>query len=150
MKWFVVRTKPKNEFRAQNFYSDLQVQTYLATTPVLNRYKIAAPKIVLPSYLFTRLTKLDYGLINSNPYTRDVLKVGEKPAEVSDKEIRLMQKHLSSNFQADDLSSVTSGDIYSIPHGMFSGQTGEIVKKNKNKISLLLHSLSMVITIDLK
>jgi hypothetical protein len=33
---------------------------------------------------------------------------------------------------------------------MFSGQTGEVVQKTKNKISLLLKSLGVVITISLK
>lgn len=150
MNWFVVRTKPKHEFKAQDYFKSLMVQTYIATTPMLKSNKYKIPKVVLPSYIFTRLEKLDYNLINCNPFTRDVLKISGKPALISDKEIQVMQKHLTSSYDGNDFYNVTVGDLYSIPHGMFSGQTGEVVQKTKNKISLLLKSLGVVITISLK
>ena len=149
MSWFVVRTKPKKEFKAQEYYTNMSIETYLATTTIKTQSGVPKKKILLPSYLFTKLPKLDYGIINNNPYTGDVLKIAGKIAEISENEIDVMQKHLSSNYNAKDFSKVEVGDLCKIPHGAFSGFTGEIVQKTNNKIRLLLHSLGVIITLTI-
>lgn len=149
MKWFVVRTSPKAEFKAQNYYNKLGVSSYLATIESVSSKKKRYEKVVLPSYIFTRLEKLDYKLINSNPFTRDVLKMHGKPAEISEDEINLMRKHLTSSYLNCDFKSVEIGQMYTLPHGVFSGQKGEIISIDSNKIRLLMQSLGMVITITL-
>ena len=149
MSWFVVRTKPKKEFKAQEYYTNMSIETYLAATTIKTQSGTTKKKILLPSYLFTKLPKLDYGIINTNPYTADVLKLAGKIAEISENEIDVMQKHLSSNYNANDFNSVEVGDLYKIPHGSFSGFTGEIVQKTNNKIQLLLPSLGVIITLTI-
>jgi transcriptional antiterminator RfaH len=149
MSWFVVRTKPKNEFKAQEYYNNMSIETYLAATTIKTQSGSTKKKIFLPSYLFTKLPKLDYGIVNSNPFTRDVLKIAGRVAEISQNEIDVMQKHLSSNYNAKDFSSVEVGDLCEIPHGAFSGLTGEIVQKTNNKIRLLLLSLGVMITLKI-
>ena len=149
MSWFVVRTKPKSELKAQDYYNKMSIQTYLAESTIKTPKGISKKKILLPSYLFTKLPRLDYGIINTNPYTRDVLKIAGRVAEISEKEIEVMQKHLSSNYNAKDFFSVEVGDLYKIPHGAFSGFTGEIVQKTNNKIRLLLLSLGVIITLTI-
>lgn len=149
MTWFVVRTKPKNEFKAQQYYNNMSIETYLAASTVKTQSGSTKKKVHLSSYLFTKLPKLDYGIINSNPFTRDVLKIAGKVVEISDNEIDVMQKHLSSNYNANDFNSVEVGNLYKIPHGSFSGFTGEIVQKTNNKIRLLLLSLGVIITLTI-
>ena len=149
MSWFVVRTKPKSELKAQDYYNKMSIQTYLAESTIKTSKGISKKKILLPSYLFTKLPRLDYGIINTNPYTRDVLKIAGRVAEISEKEIEVMQKHLSSNYNANDFNSVEVGNLYKIPHGSFIGFTGEIVQKTNNKIRLLLLSLGVIITLTI-
>ena len=149
MQWYVVRTKPKKEFLACRFFDKMNIESYVVSSKILNKNKKTLQKILLPSYIFTRLQKLEYSTINQNPYTGSVLTYLGQPAMVTNQEIIAMRNHIESIYTSEDFSNKAVGSIVSIDHGSFTGQKGEIISRTNNKISIRLFSIGMVITISL-
>lgn len=104
----------------------------------------------ITGYVFVQLPKFNYQTINNNPLVTDVIKRNGKVVEVMEEEVDLMKKHLNTTYEASDFTRVSVGDYITLEHGSFSGNEGEVVEVNKNRIILTLKSISMRLSIALK
>lgn len=149
MIWYVMKSKYKREFYAQNFFNGLNIDSYV---PFFEHYngKSKIKKVAIPGYIFVSLKKFEYKILNSNPFVGDVLKDHNGIVEISDNEISVMKKHLSSSFECSDFDGFNIGDNIMITHGQFNGLEGELVEKRNNKVIINLISLSiqLIIRID--
>ena len=76
MKWFAIKTKAKNEFKARDFFSSFDIESYVPFFKTKRVWSDRIKKIntpAMPGYAFFKLNKLDYNLINLNPYTKSVV-----------------------------------------------------------------------------
>ena len=96
------------------------------------------------------LKKFEYKFLNINPFVGDVLKDHNGVIEISDAEISIMKKHLSSTYEYSDFDDFNIGDNIVITHGQFNGVKGQLVEKRNNKVIINLISLSiqLIIRID--
>lgn len=149
MTWYVMKSKYKREFYAQNFFNDLNIDSYV---PFFEHYngKSKNKKVAIPGYIFVSLKKFEYKILNSNPFVGDVLKDHNGVIEVSDNEISIMKKHLSSTYEYSDFDDFNIGDNIVITHGQFNGVRGQLVERRNNKVIINLISLSiqLIIRID--
>ena len=58
-----------------------------------------------------------------------------KPAVVREKEIELMKKYLSGEFQSVSLTNFAKGQLHQISEGVFAGKIGRIIEIQKIKLS---------------
>jgi len=144
-----MKSKYKREFYAQNFFNDLNIDSYV---PFFEHYngKSKNKKVAIPGYIFVSLKKFEYKILNSNPFVGDVLKDHNGVIEVSDNEISIMKKHLSSTYEYSDFDDFNIGDNIVITHGQFNGVRGQLVERRNNKVIINLISLSiqLIIRID--
>ena len=151
MNWYAVRTKSKKEVLARNYYSALGVETYV---PLYTKRKIWSDRIkktkacAIPGYLFFKLKKIDYDLVNLNPYTTNVVRTSlGKPAVIPQKEIDYLKKYLSGNEEKTE-GTFSVSDVVSVGSGAFCSESGIIEKFIQNKALVLLKSLNIKLVIS--
>ena len=98
MNWFVAYAKTKNEFKALDFFKKIGVNAYVPSYIEKRELSDRVKKTLVPAisgYIFFELNKLDYILVNSNPYLRNVLKRHGKAVTIDSKEIKTLKEALN-------------------------------------------------------
>lgn len=153
MKWFVVRTALHSEFKALNYNTDvLAIDSYVPSyrTMIQNKRSKYVKKLpLINSYLFFRQEKIDFSMINKNPYTKSVLVRNQKALEIPDDEIEAMKEHIENRFFQKDFNEKREGSVIEIRKGFFKGMYARITEKRNNKIYLSLSALEMQVVLTL-
>ena len=151
MNWYAVRTKTKKELLAKDYYSTLGVEAYVPTYTTKRVWSDRIKKIkvsAIPGYLFFKLKKIDFDLVNLNPYTTSVVRTSSgKPAVIPPNEIDYLKKYLSGSEQTNE-SFLTVDDVVSIGSGPFCSEKGVIEKFIQNKALVLLKSLNIKLIVS--
>ena len=151
MNWYAVRTKTKKELRAKDYYSTLGIESYVPTYTTKRAWSDRIKKIkvsAVPGYLFFKLKKIDFDLVNLNPYTTNVVRTSSgKPAVIPPNEIECLKKHLSGSEQTNE-SFLTVDDVVSVGSGPFCSEIGVVEKFIQNKALVLLKSLNIKLIVS--
>ena len=151
MNWYAVRTKTKKEILAKDYYSKLGVEAYAPTYTTKRVWsdRIKKTKVsAIPGYLFFKLRKIDFDLVNLNPYTTNVVRTSSgKPAVIPQNEIDCLRKYLSGNEDKKE-AFMSVDDIVSIGSGPFCSERGVIEKFIQNKALVLLKSLNIKLIVS--
>ena len=151
MNWYAVRTKTKKELLAKDYYSTLGVEAYVPTYTTKRVWSDRIKKIkvsAIPGYLFFKLDKIDFDLLNLNPYTTNIVRTSSgKPAVIPNNEIECLKKYLSGSEQTNE-SFLTVDDIVSVGSGPFCSEIGVVEKFIQNKALVLLKSLNIKLIVS--
>ena len=151
MNWYAVRTKTKKEMLAKNYYSAIGIEAYAPTYTTKRVWSDRIKKIkvsAIPGYLFFRLKKIDFDLVNLNPYTTNIVRASSgKPAVIPQNEIDCLKKYLSGSEEANE-SFLAVDDVVSIDSGPFCSERGVIEKFIQNKALVLLKSLNIKLVVS--
>ena len=151
MNWYAVRTKTKKELLAKDYYLTLGVEAYVPTYTTKRVWSDRIKKIkvsAIPGYLFFKLSKIDFDLVNLNPYTTNVVRTSSgKPAVIPPNEIECLKKYLSGSEQTNE-SFLTVDDIVSVGSGPFCSEIGVVEKFIQNKALVLLNSLNIKLIVS--
>jgi len=148
MSWFVAYTRPRAEFKAQNFYSKIGIVSYVPAFSEERQWSDRIKKVQRPAisgYVFIKLDKLVYEIINSNPFTRCLVKNDGVVVEITNKEIDVLKKALDKGLVTKD--DFACGDLLSIQSGPFKNKTGIVELIEKNTIVLLLNKLKVKLSL---
>jgi len=149
MSWFIVKTNYRKTIAAKNYYDFLGVENYVPTALFTNKKNKIITKVLLPGYVFIFFKKnIDYNIINSNPFTSDVIRRSNVPLVIPDDQMQLMIDHVESNYNKNDFSSHQVGDSIQISHGALVGLSGDIIEIKNNKIYLQIDSLKAKVEIQ--
>lgn len=150
MEWFVVRSKPKQEFKAEEIFKRQGIDAYVPYVKKQDKKSSRLiKKVAVSGYVFFCLPKFNYSVVNDNPLVGDVIKNHDGIVKVSSEEILAMRKHLSSHYSSSDFSQFAVGDTIELSHGVFSGKEGEVVIIEKNRLIINLKSIAMRLSIAL-
>ena len=151
MNWYAVRTKTKKELLAKDYYSTLGVEAYVPTYTTKRVWSDRIKKIkvsAIPGYLFFKLNKVDFDLVNLNPYTTNVVRTSSgKPAVIPPNEIECLKKYLSGCEKTNE-SFLTVDDVVSVGSGPFCNEIGVVEKFIQNKTLVLLKSLNIKLIVS--
>ena len=151
MNWYAVRTKTKKEILAKDYYSELGVEAYAPTYTTKRAWsdRIKKTKVsAIPGYLFFKLKKMDFDLVNLNPYTTNVVRTSSgRPAVIPQNEIDCLKKYLSGDEEKNE-TFLTVNDVVSIGSGPFCKEGGVIEKFIQNKALILLKRLNIKLVIS--
>jgi transcription antitermination factor NusG len=84
---------------------------------------------------------LEYPLINSNPFTRNLVKNDGVAVEIEDKEIDVLKKALEKGLATK--ADFACGDLVYIQNGPFKNNKGLVELIEKNTIVLLLNKVKV-------
>ena len=148
MNWFVAYTRPRAEFRAQEFYSKMGITSYVPAFSEERQWSDRLKKVKRPAisgYVFILLDKLNYEVINSNPFTRSVVKNDGAAVEIQNKEIEVLKTALDKGLVTK--ADFACGDLVYIQNGPFKNKKGMVELIEKNTIVLLLNKVKVKISL---
>lgn len=143
MCWFAAYTKPRGEFKALDYFSKCNINSYVPEYVELRQWSDRTKKIRTPAisgYIFFELESLDYGVLNSNPFTRNIVKSLGAPVKIKDEEIKFLKQALKvcprdNKFQY--------GDSIKVDNGPFKNKLGKVDGVSENYITVLLNSIKV-------
>ena len=146
MSWFAAKTKQKGEFKALDFFNSMGINCYVPSYVSKRVWSDRIKKITVPAingYIFFELNKIDYNLINLNPFTKNIVKdIGGKPAIIKKEEIRSLKDYFNGKLMTCDVNLV-HGQRVKINTGPFIFKKGTINKISCNKVIINIDSINI-------
>ncbi|MFM2439502.1 MAG: hypothetical protein RLZ16_499 [Bacteroidota bacterium] len=155
-RWHVIYTKSKWERKVDGL---LMQKGFESWCPVQKRErqwsdrKKIIEEPLFRSYVFVKVSKLDYTLLLSTMGVVNFLYFEKKPAIIRDNEIEEIRKYLglsNTSIQVIDMTNIPVQTKVSINQGLFMGQTGEVVKTSKKTVYVQLASINMMMIVEFK
>ena len=148
MKWFVAHTKFRGELKAQESFNALGVNSYVPVYEEKREWSDRIKKITTPAisgYIFFQTEKINYALVNLNPYLKNVLRRFGKAVEIKSSEIDAM-KNCLKNYT--DSISFNTGDSVKIMSGCLKNKEGIIETIDGSFLTLLVNSIKVKLSLD--
>jgi len=152
MKWFAIKTKAKNEFKARDFFSSNGIESYV---PFLKTQRVWSDRIkkikcpAMPGYAFFKLKKIDYSLINLNPYTKNIVRnTAGLPALITEEEISVLKNYLNGAGTNDRFFNFDIGEKVKIISGPMIYKSGVVEQTNNKTATITLKSLNIKLIIN--
>ena len=148
MNWFVAYAKTKNEFKALDFFKKIGVNAYVPSYIEKREWSDRVKKTLVPAisgYIFFELNKLDYTLVNSNPYLRNVLKRHGKAVTIRSEEIETLKEALNGYSISQEIKT---GDSIKILSGAFKNRLGFVDFIDNSNLSVLINSMKITLSLE--
>ena len=148
MNWFVAYAKTKNEFKALDFFKKIGVNAYVPSYIEKREWSDRVKKILVPAisgYVFFELNKLNYELVNSNPYLRNVLKRHGKAVTIRSEEIETLKEALNGYSVSQEIKT---GDSVKILSGAFKNRLGFVDFIDASNLSVLINSMKITLSLE--
>ena len=148
MKWFVAHTKFRGELKAQESFSALGVNSYVPVYEEKREWSDRIKKTTTPAisgYIFFQAEKINYTLVNLNPYLKNVLRRVGTAVEIKNSEIDAMKKCLKNY---TDSISFNIGDGVKIMSGCLKNKEGIIETIEGSFLTLLINSIKVKRSLD--
>ena len=146
MSWFAAKTKPKGEFKAMDFFNSVGINSYVPSYQTKKAWSDRIKKIVVPAisgYVFFELVKINFELINLNPYTKCVVRgIDGAPAIIKENEIAILKEHLSDKTVCNE-NNFHEGQNIKVCSGPFVFKKGVVNKVGDNKIIINIESINI-------
>ena len=149
MTWYLIKTACRKTISAMDFYNSIGVECYVPFFKVKLTEQKESRKPFLSGYIFVQFqNKINYDLVNLNPFTKDVVVINSKPIEIPQSQMQIMINHVESIYNNDHFANVSKGDLIKVNHGKLQGVSGTVVEIRNNKIYLNIESLSAKLEIN--
>lgn len=149
-QWMIVYTKPKNEKKVADLLNRQQIENYCPVRRVLKQWsdrKKYVDEVIIRSYVFVNVEESERIRVLQTPGVLNFVYWLKKPAIVRDKEMHQLMSFLSEyQHSAIEVKEIPIGAKAKIVHGPLISQEGEVIKVNKNMVSLRLYSAGLEIT----
>tara|TARA_A100001388_G_C28510317_1_gene375955 strand:+ start:136 stop:612 length:477 start_codon:yes stop_codon:yes gene_type:complete len=151
MSWFAAKTKIKGEFKAKDFFNSVGINSYVPSYSTKKVWSDRIKKVTVPAisgYVFFELPKIDFNLININPFTKSVVRgIDGLPAKIKDEEIVMLKNHLSGGAINNGVD-LQKGQKIKINSGPFVFKKGTISKISYNKVIISIESININLVLN--
>ena len=151
MCWFAAKTKQRGEFKALNFFISMGINSYVPSYTTKRVWSDRIKKITVPAitgYVFFELNKIDFNLININPFTKNIVRdIDGKPAIIKNKEITTLKDYFDGkSIPSDD--NLVKGQRVKINTGPFIFKKGTVNKMSCNKVIISIESININLVLN--
>ncbi len=151
MSWFAAKTKFKGEFKALDFFKSIGVKSYVPSYKTKRIWSDRVKKVTVPAitgYIFFELSKINYDLININPFTKNIVRgLNGLPAIISEKEIETLKKYFKGQNLMQGVN-LFEGQKIKISSGPFIYKKGTINKISCNKVIIDIETINISLVIS--
>jgi transcriptional antiterminator RfaH len=153
--WYVIQTKPGNEYRVETNLVNQEIETFL---PLVETYQYRRGKIVhtnkpfFPNYLFSRLDlRLHYYKVNWTRGVSKILGAGNQPVPISERVIQSIKERIVKDNVVRLEDELKQGDLVQITSGPFKDLTGIFQKKmsDSGRVRILLSLIGVDVAVQL-
>ena len=152
MCWFAAKTKKRAEFKALEFFNSIGVNSYVPSYKTKRVWSDRIKKIkypAMPGYAFFKLKKIDYSLINLNPYTKNIVRnTAGLPALITEEEICVLKNYLNGARTNDRFFNYDIGEKVKIISGPMIYKSGVVEQTNNKTATITLKSLNIKLVIN--
>lgn len=151
MNWYALYTKPRNEKKVAEKLSQMGIEAYCPLVAKVKKWSDRYKKVeepLLPSYVFVQIEEANRNLVFQIPGVVQYVFWLGKPAVILPKEIAALKNYLEKpvvNVQIDNLKPNHS---IQIQEGPFQGESAFVKQISATKITLVLSSLNLILTIE--
>ena len=148
MPWFVLYTKAHNEKKVAEKLIQMGIETYCPTVTKTRQWSDRQKQVqvpLIPSYVFIKIKESERTIVFGINGVVRYLYWLNKPAMVSDEEIKILRETLEGTFSEITLKHSEVGSKIKIPSGLFKGKEGIIKYSGAQKIELILAELGCTI-----
>ena len=146
MGWFAAKTKSKSEFKALDYFKSMGINSYVPAYKTKRIWSDRIKKVTVPAisgYVFFELQKVDFDLININPFTKSIVRdVDGLPAIIKENEITRLKKYLNGS-SLSSLPALCEGQKIKVSSGPFVFKKGIINKIKCNKVVINIESINI-------
>ena len=149
MRWYLIRTKPRQENRAEFNLRQLSVETFLPLLrqrKMIRRQEETVVEPLFPRYLFARFDIHNrYRTVNFARGVLSVVEFGLRPAEVSESLIESIKERVEDGYITPQSDRFNQGQVVYIKGGPLSGLEAVFVRelKEQHRVLLLLRALGL-------
>ena len=151
MSWFAAKTKQKGEFKALNFFNSMGINCYVPSYVTKRVWSDRIKKVKVPAisgYVFFELAKIDFRLINLNPFTKNIVRdINGLPAIIKNEEITTLKDYFDGKLIDFDVNLV-KGQRVKINTGPFIFKKGTINKISYNKVFINIDSINIKLILN--
>ena len=151
MSWFAAKTKQKGEFKAKDFFNSVGINSYVPSYSTRKVWSDRIKRVTVPAisgYVFFELPKIDFNLININPFTKNVVRgIDGLPAKIKDEEIVILKKHLNGEAISNGVD-LQEGQRIKVNSGPFMFKKGTINKISCNKVIISIESININLVLN--
>ena len=146
MSWFAAKTKQKGEFKALNFFISMGINSYVPSYVTKRVWSDRIKKVTVPAisgYVFFELNKIDFNLINLNPFTKNIVRsIDGMPAVIKNEEIKTLKDYFDGKLVVSNVNLV-QGQRVKINSGPFIFKNGTVNKTSCNKVVINIDSINI-------
>ena len=146
MGWFAAKTKQKGEFKALDFFNSIGINSYVPSYITKRVWSDRIKKVTVPAitgYVFFELNKIDFKLINLNPFTKNIVRdIDGMPAIIKNEEITTLKDYFNGKLITCDVNLV-KGQKVKINTGPFMFKKGTVNKIGCNKVIINIDSINI-------
>ncbi len=151
MSWFAAKTKQKGEFKALNYFISMGINCYVPSYVTKRVWSDRIKKVTVPAisgYVFFELTKIDFGLINLNPFTKNIVRgIDGLPAIIKNEEITSLKDYFDGKIIDCDVNLI-KGQRVKINKGPFIFKKGTVNKISYNKVIISIESININLVLN--
>jgi transcription antitermination factor NusG len=148
MCWYVAYSRPRSEFKASDYFNKCGINSYVPSYIENKQWSDRIKKTLVTAisgYVFFETNKLDYSLINTNPFLRNVLRKNGKPLTIRQEEIQALKEALNGFSVSKEIKP---GDDIKILSGAFKNMSGLVDFVDNKSLSVLINSIKITLSLS--
>ena len=155
LHWFVIHTKPRNEYRVKNHFEGMEIETLL---PLCENFQYSHGRMcrvinpLFSNYLFARLDlERHYYKVKWTRGVNRILGVGNEPTPISEMVIQMLKDRMGGDGTVKLLEDLQEGDLVQITSGPLKDFIGVFQRRlsSGERVRILLNLIGAEVPVQI-
>ena len=155
LHWFVIHTKPRDEYRVKNHFEGMEIETLL---PLCENFQYSHGRMcrvinpLFSNYLFARLDlERHYYRVKWTRGVNRILGVGNEPTPISEMVIQMLRDRMGGDGTVKLLEDLREGDLVQITSGPLKDFIGVFQRRlsSGERVRILLNLIGAEVPVQI-
>jgi len=155
LHWFVIHTKPRDEYRVKTHFEGMEIETLL---PLCENFQYSHGRMsrvinpLFPNYLFAKLNlENHYYKVKWTRGVNRILGVGNEPTPISDTVIWMLKNRMGDDDTVSLLEDLKEGDLVQITSGPLKDLVGVFQRRSSSgeRVRILLNLIGVEVPVQI-
>jgi len=155
LHWFVIHTKPRDEYRVKNHFEGMEIETLL---PLCENFQYSHGRMsrvinpLFPNYLFARLDlEHHYYKVKWTRGVNRILGAGNEPIPISETVTQMLKDRMGDDNTVKLLDELQEGDLVQITSGPLRDLIGVFQRRSSSgeRVKILLNLIGVDVPVQI-
>ena len=155
LHWFVIHTKPRDEYRVKNHFEGMEIETLL---PLCENFQYSHGRMsrvinpLFPNYLFARLDlERHYYKVKWTRGVNRILGAGNEPIPISETVTQMLKDRMGDDNTVKLLDEFQEGDLVQITSGPLKDLIGVFQRRSSSgeRVKILLNLIGVDVPVQI-